>query len=222
MHAITRLASAAAVAAALSACGGGDGGGELVQGPSPKAQCGPESRPETGLQGRVSAEDHASGRAAEGYTCNTELVGSYTTPTALGSVGGFKVERYVDKAGRECAYYDTTTLFPTNLLEGQVGVNVMDLSDPENPRLARRLLTPAMLSPHESLLVSQQAGVLAAVMGNILAYPGIVDVYDLSGDCRAGCSMPHRQARPCPAPRSHPSARRSGAAMLTAASTSCA
>ncbi|MES0872688.1 LVIVD repeat-containing protein [Sinimarinibacterium thermocellulolyticum] len=186
MRRLIRFALGAALAATLGACGGSDGnGGDTpALGPTPKADCGPGSRPETGLQGRVSAEDHASGRAAAGYTCNTELVGSYTTPTALGSVGGFKVQRYVDQAGRECAYYDTTTLFPTNLLEGQIGVNVIDMSDPSNPVLARRLVTPAMLSPHESLLVSQEAGVLAAVFGNVLSYPGIVDVYDLKEYCR--------------------------------------
>ncbi|WP_281784387.1 LVIVD repeat-containing protein [Sinimarinibacterium flocculans] len=185
MSAVIRLALCLAVVTTVGACGSSsDSAAPVAQGPTPKARCGPGSRPETGLQGRVSAEDHESGRAAQGYTCNTELVGSYTTPTALGTVGGFKVQRYVDKAGRECAYYDTTTLFPTNLLEGSIGVNVMDMSDPANPVLARRLVTPAMLSPHESLLVSQEAGVLAAVMGNIIAYPGIVDVYDLSADCR--------------------------------------
>src|SRR3954462_15012674 len=81
---------------------------------TPKANCGPGSRPETGLQGRVSPEDHASGRAAKGFTCNTELVGEYRKANAIGTVGGFKVERYVDAAGRDCAYYDTTLMFPTN------------------------------------------------------------------------------------------------------------
>ncbi|HSW15130.1 MAG TPA: hypothetical protein VLI06_19940 [Solimonas sp.] len=175
---------------ALVACGSRSGdapsspdtGGHT--GAAPKAACGPGSRPETGMQGRITAEDHDSGRAAEGYTCNTELVGSYTTPNAISSVAGFKVERYVDKAGRECAYYDTTTLFPTSVLDMSVGVNVLDMSDPVHPVMTTRLVTPAMLSPHESLLVSQEAGVLAAVMGNIAAYPGVVDVYDLSEDCR--------------------------------------
>lgn len=146
--------------------------------------CGPGSNPEVGMQGRVSQADHDSGRALEGYTCNTELVGSYSVPNAIGTVGGFKVERYIDDAGRECAYYDSTLLFPTNILDMNIGVNVLDMSDPANPVLANRLVTPAMLSPHESLVVSQQAGVLAAVMGNPLFYPGAVDVYDLSEDCR--------------------------------------
>ena len=66
--------------------------------------------PETGLQGRVSLEDIASGRAVEGYRCNTELVGqSELSTTPLGTFGGFKVQRYVDAAGHECAYYDAAT-----------------------------------------------------------------------------------------------------------------
>src|SRR5918992_6183963 len=67
--------------------------------PTPRADCGPGSRPETGIQGRVSPEDHESGRAARGFTCNTKLVGPYSKPNALGTGGGFKGERYVDAAG---------------------------------------------------------------------------------------------------------------------------
>ena len=44
---------------------------------TPPAPCGPGSRPETGLQGRVSRAEPESGRAAEGYTCNTETVGHF-------------------------------------------------------------------------------------------------------------------------------------------------
>ena len=163
-----------------------EGGGviPLPGGATPKAVCGPGSTPETGMQGRVSLEDHESGRAAEGYTCNTTMVGTFFTGNPTGSVGGFKVERYTDQAGNDCAYYDTTLLYPTNAPDGQAGVNVLDMSDPTNPVMTARLVTPAMLSPHESLVLSQQAGVLAAVMGNASVYPGIVDVYDLEPDCR--------------------------------------
>ncbi|WP_373082363.1 LVIVD repeat-containing protein [Zhongshania sp.] len=157
----------------------------VADGPStPRAVCGPSDRPETGMQGRVSQADHDAGLATLGFTCNTELVGSYFTPNAIGTVGGFKVERYVDKTGRECAYYDSTLLYPSNVLDMDAGVNVLDMSDPTSPLMTARLVTPAMLSPHESVVVSQQAGVLAAVMGNPAFYPGIVDVYDLSEDCR--------------------------------------
>lgn len=176
------------LAAGLAACGGSSPVDPSLLSVSPaatpQAACGPGSKPETGMQGRVSQADHDNGLAAQGFSCNTELVGSYVRPTVIGTVGGFKVERYVDAAGHECAYYDTTLLFPSNLLDTNVGVNVLDMSDPANPVLTDRLITPAMLSPHESLVVSQEGGVLAAVLGNPALAPGIVDVYDLSADCR--------------------------------------
>lgn len=176
--------------AGLTACSGGSSDDVAIQpsGSTPQAtqaaSCGPGSRPETGMQGRVSRDEHNSGRAAQGYTCNTELVGSYVTPNQVGTVGGFKVERYTDRSGRDCAYYDTTLLFPTNIFGIEAGVNVLDMSDPTHPVLTTRLLTPAMLSPHESLVLSQERGILAAVLGNPAFYPGAVDVYDISADCR--------------------------------------
>lgn len=176
-----------ALLVALAGCSNGpapDVTGLAAPLPTPKAVCGPGSRPETGLQGRVSAEDHDSGRAAAGFTCNTEMVGSYLVENAIGTVGGFKVERYVDKNGNDCAYYDTTLMWPTNIFDLESGVNVLDMSDPINPVRTAELITPAMLTPHESLVVSHQRGVLAAVTGNATFYPGIVDLYDISQDCR--------------------------------------
>ena len=75
-------------------------------------------------------------------------------------------------------------MFPTNILDEEAGVNVLDMSDPADPKLTDRLLTPAMLSPHESLVLSKERGILAAVAGNAGTAPGIVDVYDVSADCR--------------------------------------
>jgi hypothetical protein len=40
-----------------------------------------------------------------------------------------------------------------------------------------------MLTPHESLLLNQRRGLLAAVMGNPATFPGVVDVYDVTEDC---------------------------------------
>jgi hypothetical protein len=181
-----RQVAIAAVAAAVVAGGGmvaavgdEDGSAEAV----PVAECAPGSRPETSIQGRVPAADVASGRAAQGYTCNTELVGRH------GKTGGFKVQRYTDASGRTCAYYDSTRMFPfdavTNLLNGNgLGVIVLDMTNPARPRKTANLMTPAMLSPHESLLVNEERGLLAAVMGNLLTAPGILDVYDISKNCR--------------------------------------
>lgn len=196
-HSMIRTLVALATAA-LVACGGRSSDAPSAPGnggATPRAACGPGSRPETGMQGRVSAEDHASGRAAQGFTCNTELVGTYTVPNAVGMVGGFKVERYVDKAGRECAYYDTTPLFPANVADANAGIHVLDMSDPAHPRLSARLVTPAMLSPHESLVVSQQAGVLAAVMAIRRSIPASSMSTTCPGTAvRRSCAPPHRSA----------------------------
>ncbi|HZT64887.1 MAG TPA: hypothetical protein VFA11_03775 [Acidimicrobiales bacterium] len=147
----------------------------------PRAHCGPRSHPELGLQGRVSARDVADGYAEQGYTCNTELVGHF------GTTGGYRNYRYVDAAGHVCAFYDTTLLFPTNALQGSThttGVFVLDMSNPARPVHTATLSTPAMQSPHESLSLNVKRGLLAADLGNPLAYPGYVDVYDVSKDCR--------------------------------------
>jgi hypothetical protein len=145
---------------------------------TPKARCGPGSDPEPGLQGRNAAD--APGRE-DGFRCNTSLVGHHE------SGGGYKVLRYVDEAGRECAIYDTTLLFPLNALNlsrQPTGVAVLDMTDPSKPVRTASLQTPAMQTPHESLVLNQRRGLLVAIMGNPAAAPGVVDVYDLSKDCR--------------------------------------
>jgi hypothetical protein len=159
--------------AAGTAWAAGDAGSPQ---PVPRAKCGPGSNPEPGMQGRVPA-----GSDPEGFTCNVELLGHE------GSAGGFKVWRFVDRSGRECAYYDTTLLFPTNAqhpAEAPTGVAVLDMSDPSNPVQTDTLVTPAMQSPHESVVLNERRGLLAAVLGNPLANAGVVDVYDLNEDCR--------------------------------------
>lgn len=154
----------------------------------PKAVCGPGSHPETGLQGRVSLADIRSGRAAEGYRCNTQLVGTELTKIPLGSFGGFKVRRYVDAAGHECAFYDVQLLVGTGILDVSKGLNagvaVLDMSNPAKPVRTATLHTVAMLTPHESLQVNEKRGLVAAVAGTPAIGPGIVDVYDASQDCR--------------------------------------
>jgi hypothetical protein len=50
--------------------------------------------------------------------------------------------------------------------------------------LTATLVTPAMQTPHESLLLNERRGLLAAVMGNAFTAPGVIDVYDVNADCR--------------------------------------
>src|SRR4051794_18699410 len=146
---------------------------------SAKAECGAGALPETDVQGRVPTSDYDSGRTAQGYQCNAEQIGHE------GESGGFRVYRYVDGAGHECAYYDTTLLVGTQLLLGNsAGVAVLDMTDPAHPVRTATLTTPAMLSPHESLNLNQRRGLLAAIQGSPATAPGIVDIYDVSTDCR--------------------------------------
>jgi hypothetical protein len=143
---------------------------------TPRAQCGPGSKPEPGIQGRVPA-----GSATNGLWCNVSLVAHQ------GTSGGFKVLRYVDPAGHECAFYDTALLFPVNALKldgSSLGVAVLDMSDPAHPKQTATLTDPAMMSPHESLNLNAARGLLAAVLGNPSTYPGLVSIYDVRQDCR--------------------------------------
>lgn len=149
----------------------------------PVAQCGPGSLPETSTQGRVPKSDYASGRAAQGYRCNTAQV------SHQGSSGGFKTIRYTDSAGRTCAYYDSTLTLPrdvvSNTLSGDgLGTVVLDMTDPARPKKTANLTSLGMLSPHESLLLNEKRGLLVGVMGTFATAPGILDVYDVKSDCR--------------------------------------
>ncbi|MET1060129.1 MAG: hypothetical protein ABWX84_11050, partial [Nocardioides sp.] len=116
--------------------------------PTPRADCGPGARPETSYQGRVPTADYTSGRVERGYQCNARQVSHH------GATGGFKVLRYRDRGGRTCAFYDSTLLFPKDVLFNSVrglGTVVLDMDDPAKPRQTTTLTSPAMLSPHESL-----------------------------------------------------------------------
>jgi hypothetical protein len=149
--------------------------------PTPGVPCDAGSLPESATQGRVPLSEVTNGRAAKGYTCNSRELGHF------GNVGGFRVERYVDKAGHECAYYDTTLLIGRDALQQGIngtGVYVMDMTNPAKPTYVRTLATAAMDSPHESLRLNQKRGLLAAVLSTPATNAGAVDIYDVSADCR--------------------------------------
>ncbi|HET7310901.1 MAG TPA: hypothetical protein VFJ17_06205 [Mycobacteriales bacterium] len=149
-------------------------------GPTPDIGCDKGSMPEK-VQGKAPKADYASGRAAKGYFCNARELSHF------GASGGYRVERYSDNTGHECAFWDSTLLFPTNVpdegTEGP-GVYVMDMHDPKHPVHTDTLRTPAMQSPHESLRLNQKRGLLVADMGYPTANPGFVDVYSVKQDCR--------------------------------------
>ena len=154
-------------------------GPAIYAGPVPDAPChGPSDHPEA-IQGRAPVADYADGRAALGYTCNATQLGR------IGTTGGYRVYRYTDRAGRICAFFDSTLLFPANgaTEPGQTGVWVLDMTNPDKPVHTATLSTPAMQSPHESLSLNVTRGLVGAVLGNPLFYPGQFDLYDVSADC---------------------------------------
>ena len=177
-----RLAVALALTAATVGTGAvnsASGAATPYAGPTPGIACDKGSLPEK-TQGRAPVSDVASGRAAKGYTCNVTEI-SHT-----GVSGGYRVERYVDKAGHECGYYDSTLLFPTNVPDQKTegpGVYVMDMKDPAHPVHTDTMRSPAMLSPHESVRLNVKRGLIVADMAYPTTNPGFVDVWDVKTDC---------------------------------------
>jgi hypothetical protein len=146
--------------------------------PTPVTGCDAGSNPETGVDGDIPTSDINDGRWQKDYYCNARLV------SQIGSGGGYRVERYVDHSGHVCAYFDSGTLFPNSAHPDGSGVWVLDMTDPKRPVHTASLATPAMLTPHESLRLNQQRGLLVADQGNPATEPGLLDVYDVSQDCR--------------------------------------
>jgi len=151
--------------------------------PVPSAKCGGGSQPLADpIQGRVSAADVASPQASTGWTCNVTRVGRFTTP------GGFRTWRYADASGHVCAFYDSSLGSPLNLVSLAAlptqGVIVLDMTDPAHPVKTDALLTPGMLSPHESLNLNAGRGLLGGETGTGLTTVGSFDVYDVKSDCR--------------------------------------
>jgi hypothetical protein len=141
----------------------------------PRAVCGPGDHPETALQGQVPANLRASG--FHGFNCNLQLVGQ-----SRGDGANWQTAEFKDRAGHTCAYHGTafTTANRTN-----VGVPVIDLTNPTNPTPTAYLSTTSMLDPWESLKVNERRQLLGADNGHNGAGGPEVDFYDISGDCRS-------------------------------------
>jgi hypothetical protein len=167
------------LASLLVGVGTGAAAEGVFEGPVPRADCGPGSRPETALQGEVTIADRESGRSSEGYTCNLEQVGNYP-----GEGAGLPLAWYGG-----CAYYGTHLSAPPSPEAGfpgtpeKRGTIVLDVSDPASPRFSTNLTTPAMLDPGESLRAHEGRGLLAAVNGLFGHGPAFFDVYNMASDC---------------------------------------
>ncbi|MEU0544355.1 hypothetical protein [Nocardia sp. NPDC005978] len=137
----------------------------------PRAECGGDALPETGIQGDVSAADRNSGRSTQGYRCNLSFVGGF-----VGKGAGITSATF-----EHCSY--TGSLFPGNILGPAQGVQVLDVSDPANPVLTATLTEPAMLAgTWESLKVNTERKLLVGTAVPVGIGTGYLSVYDIS-DC---------------------------------------
>jgi hypothetical protein len=140
----------------------------------PKATCGANDHPETGLQGQVPAALRAAG--FKGFNCNLELIGQ-----VRGDGANWQSAEFRDEEGHVCAYHGTS--FST-VNRTQLGVPVADVTNPRDPTVTGYLTTTAMLDPWESLKVNERRQLLGADNGHNGGGGPEVDIYDVSGDCR--------------------------------------
>jgi hypothetical protein len=159
----------------------------------PKATCGPNDHPETGLQGQVPAAVRTAG--FKGFNCNLELVGQakidganwQTTEyrDAIGN-GANQGKGVGHPGGTVCAYHGSAS--PALSLPGRnpasYGVPVIDVTEPTNPVTTGFLQTTSMLDPWESLKVNERRKLLGADNGQNGGGGPQVDIYDVSTDCR--------------------------------------
>src|SRR3989442_461069 len=176
---ITALVSGLVALSVVALSGGANGGGRPSdQGPVPltvpKATCGPNDHPETGLQGQVPAPLRAAG--FKGFNCNLQLIGQ-----SRGDGANWQTAEFRDGQSRICAYHGTafTTLNRTHL-----GVHVIDITNGNAPTPTGYPTSVSMLDPWESLKTNARRKLLAADNGHNGGGGPEIDIYDLSGDCR--------------------------------------
>jgi hypothetical protein len=180
---IKALVSGLVALSFVALSGAANGGKPSDQGPVPltvpKATCGPNDHPETGLQGQVSAALRAAGFT--GFNCNLELISQ-----VKGDGANWQTTQFRHGHARVCAYHGTAS--PTLSLPGRnpanFGVAVIDITNPSTPTTTGHLQTISMLDPWESLKVNERRQLLGADNGQNGGGGPEVDIYDVSSDCR--------------------------------------
>ncbi len=166
--------------ALLWGCNGSDNNNNSDSGPVPfavpRATCGANDKPETDLQGQVSAAQRNAG--FKGFSCNLQLIGQYK-----GDGASWQHAWFQDQAGHLCNYFDTAAA-TANRNPTTLGTVVIDAGNPAAPKPTTYLQSISMLDPWESLKVNERRQLLGATQAtNGSGGPGL-DIYDLSGDCR--------------------------------------
>src|SRR5690242_10603956 len=131
---------------------------ELFFAPVPKAVCGPGDKPETALQGQVPAALRAAG--FQGFSCNLQLVGQVRGEGANWQTTEWREGK--GKTKKVCAYHGTAApSFPANFAltlpaRTNLGVRVIDITNPSAPVNTAYLQTTSMLDPWESLKINER------------------------------------------------------------------
>jgi hypothetical protein len=134
----------------------------------PQAECGPNDRTETGLQGQTTVAERESGLSAQGFNCNLELVGQFQGEGASYGAAWFD----------DCAYHGTAN----TPQQQHRGVVVVEASDPRHPQATAYLDARGMLEPWESLKVNKKRKLLGANKGPGGETDQYFAFYDIS-DC---------------------------------------
>jgi len=157
---------------------------ELFFAPVPKAVCGPGDKPETALQGQVTAAMRAAG--FQGFSCNLQLLAQVKGEGANWQTTEWREGK--GKTKKVCAYHGTAAptfpSVPATAPRTNYGVRVIDITDPTKPVNTAYLNTTSMLDPWESLKINERRQILGAVNGANGAGGPEIDLYDVSGDCR--------------------------------------
>jgi hypothetical protein len=140
-------------------------------------------RPESGLSGETTAAEIDAGLPAQGFKCNTDLVGQYQGQGASWQLA----------AWQNCAYFDQRNpaqpVNPGSPVEANPGVTVLDVSDPTTPNPTTYLQDIAMIDPWESVKVNPARQLLGGgqrPLNGAVANPGDgFSVYSISADCKA-------------------------------------
>jgi uncharacterized protein (TIGR03382 family) len=138
------------------------------------------------MSGETTAAERDGGTssaAAQGFTCNTDLVGQYQGEGASWQLTAWK----------NCAYFDQRNPAEGTVFGGPAeahpGTVVVDVSDPTHPTPTTWLATPALLDPWESVKVNPARQLLGGgqrPLGGSAAQVGDgFSVFDLSADCKA-------------------------------------
>lgn len=154
--------------------------------PKPES-CAEGDNPEKGQQGQTSVAERFNGANKVARNCNLQLVGQYQGEgTTWYSTAYMEKDKGVDAQGRDlnkgCKYFGTASA-GINFKKSQ-GVQVVDATDPHNPKLATNLASPAFYrGTWETLKVNEKRKLLAGVGVNF-GYDSLAfDVYDISEDC---------------------------------------